>query len=152
MKTFWSAAAAMVLFCAGMAQATTVKFTSFSATTSANPRVSGVARMTYDSCADTTHASVELHNLDHDSNYVVYVASDGPGTLAQVTTSHGGNASVSVTFAQDATVQNPPRTPSFSLPFLSRTNKRIALWHGRLGHRKAVWHSDHQHQDAKQIF
>lgn len=108
MRKFWKAAmASAVLLCAGVAQATTVKFIDFVATTSANPRVHGVASMSYDSCQDTTHASVELHNLDRNTNYVVYVASDGPGTLGQVTTNNGGNASFSGDFPQDATTQNP---------------------------------------------
>src|ERR1044071_1558574 len=108
MKTVLRAAiAASVLACATAAQAVTVKFTDFAPTTAAIQHVHGVAQLSHNLADDTTSASVELSGLDRDTNYVVYVASDGPGALVQVMTTYGGTASLKVAFAQDATTQNP---------------------------------------------
>lgn len=108
MSRFWKAAAvAAALSVASLAQATTLKFINFVATTAANPRVNGVAQLSYDECDDVTEASVQLHNLDRNAHYVVYIASNGPGTMVEVTTNNGGNASYRGTFPQDATTQCP---------------------------------------------
>ena len=68
-----------VLLSAGMALATTTKFTEWQKTAAEPGDVDGAATLNYEASRDVTHYTVVLHNLTPGQTYTVFAGSGSSG-------------------------------------------------------------------------